>query len=158
MARRAGRRPAPTSFADRVNHLFTTVRTPDDSREYTNAEVAHATGVSATYIGYLRKGVRANPSVDTVRALARFFRVRPSYLVDEEPEEPLAGPAGDTAVGRTDRRLAEALRNPGITRLAMRAAEADLSPAAFAAIAAMIDEVEKLEQAADGRSKRRPTR
>jgi transcriptional regulator with XRE-family HTH domain len=156
MARRTGRRPAPLSFADRVNHLFATVRTADD-REYTNADVAQATGVSATYIGYLRKGVRGNPSVDTVRALARFFRVRPSYLVDEEPDEPLASPAVDTAAG-TDRRLAEALRNPGITRLAMRAAEADLSPAAIAAIAAMIDEVEKLEQAADGRGKRRPTR
>jgi len=134
------RRPAPLSFADRVNHLFATVRTADDE-EYTNAEVAHATGISATYIGYLRKGVRGNPSVDTVRALARFFRVRPSYLVDEEPDEASAGP------------LAEALRNPGISRLAMRAAEADLSPAAIAAIAAMIDEVEKLEQ-----GKRRPTR
>jgi transcriptional regulator with XRE-family HTH domain len=157
MARRTGRRPAPLSFADRVNHLFATVRTADD-REYTNAEVALATGVSATYIGYLRKGVRGNPSVDTVRALARFFRVRPSYLVDEEADEPLAGPAADTTVDSTDRRLAEALRNPGITRLAMRAAEADLSPAAIAAVAAMIDEVEKLEQAADGRGKRRPTR
>jgi transcriptional regulator with XRE-family HTH domain len=158
MARRTQRRPAPMSFADRVNHLFATVRTPDENREYTNAEVAQATGVSATYIGYLRKGVRGNPSVDTVRALARFFRVRPSYLVDEEPDEPWAGPAGEAADERADRRLAEALRNPGITRLAMRAAEADLSPAAIAAIAAMIDEVEKLEQAADGRGKRRPTR
>lgn len=149
MARQTGRQPSPPSFADRVNHLFATVRTPDDNREYTNAEVAQATGVSATYIGYLRKGVRGNPSVDTVRALARFFRVRPSYLVDEELDEQVTEPA-------TDRRLAEALRNPGITRLAMRAAEADLSPAAIAAIAAMIDEVEKLEQAADGRGKRRP--
>jgi transcriptional regulator with XRE-family HTH domain len=144
MGRRTGRRPAPLSFADRVNHLFATVRTADDE-EYTNAEVSQATGISATYIGYLRKGVRGNPSVDTVRALARFFRVRPSYLVDEEPDEPAA-----------DQRLAEALRNPGISRLAMRAAEADLSPAAIAAIAAMIDEVEKLEQAADGRGKRAP--
>jgi transcriptional regulator with XRE-family HTH domain len=145
MAGHAGQQPPVPAFADRLNHLFATVRAPS-GREYTNAEAALATDVSATYIGYLRRGTRDNPSVETVRGLARFFGVRPSYLVDDEPD------GDDTAKPQLYGRLAEALRNPAVSRLAMRAAQADLSPAAIDAIAAMIDEVEKLEQAAARRS------
>jgi transcriptional regulator with XRE-family HTH domain len=127
-------------FAGRLNHLFATVRPPGEDREYTNSEVASATELSGSYLGYLRKGVRDNPSVEAVQALARFFGVRPSYLVDDEPDEEHAA--------RTDAqlRLAQALKNPAIKRLAMRAAEADLSPTALDAITAMIDQVSKLEQ------------
>jgi hypothetical protein len=39
------------------------------------------------------------------------------------------------------------LKNPGIKQLAMRAADAELSPTGLETIAAMIDEVRKLEQA-----------
>ncbi len=135
------RRHSPLTFPDRLNRLFATVHAPDGDREFTNAEVAQATSISATYIGYLRKGIRDNPSVETVRALAQFFGVRPSVLIDDAPD------AADTEPGtETHRRLAEALRNPAVTRLAMRAAEAELSTAALDAIIAMIDEVGKREQ------------
>jgi len=146
MTRRSGQ---PKTFADRLNYLFTTVRPPGEDREYTNSEVAAATDVSGSYIGYLRKGIRDNPSVDAVQALARFFGVRPSYLVDDEQDEELAARA------EAQLKLVRALENPGIKRLAMRAAEAELSSAALDAIAAMIDEVGKLEHAAErkGRTK-----
>jgi transcriptional regulator with XRE-family HTH domain len=128
-------------LTSRLNFLFATVRPPGEEREYTNSEVAAATGVSASYIGYLRKGVRDNPSVDTVQALARFFGVRPSSLVDDQLDEAQAADV------EAQLRLVQALRNPAVKRLAMRAAEADLSPTALDAITAMIDEVRKLEQA-----------
>jgi transcriptional regulator with XRE-family HTH domain len=130
------------TVADRLNFLFETVRPPGEDREYTNTEVAAATNVSGSYIGYLRKGVRGNPSVEAVQALSRFFGVRPSYFVDDDQdEERVAGIEAQL-------KLVHALRNPGIKQLAMRAAEADLSPAGLDAITAMIEEVSKLEQAA----------
>jgi transcriptional regulator with XRE-family HTH domain len=135
----------------RLNYLFATVRPADEEREFTNSEVAAETGVSASYIGYLRKGVRDNPSVDTVQALARFFGVRPSYLVDDELDE------AQVAEIEAQLRLVRALRNPAIKRLAMRAAEADLSPTALDTITAMIDEVRKLEQASARNRGRRQT-
>ncbi|MBB5083945.1 helix-turn-helix domain-containing protein [Nonomuraea endophytica] len=128
------------SFADKLNLLFETVRPRDAHREYTNSEVAAATDVSASYIGYLRKGVRDNPSVETIQALARFFEVRPSYFVDEDVDDEHA----EAVEARL--RLVQALNDPGIKRLAMRAMEADLSPAALDAITAMIDQVRQLEE------------
>jgi transcriptional regulator with XRE-family HTH domain len=130
------------TLAGKINFLFATVRPPDDDREYTNSEVAAATDLSGSYLGYLRKGVRDNPSVEAVQALARFFGVRPSYLVDDEPDEERA------AHTEAQLRLVQALKNPGIAQLAMRAAEAHLSPTALDAITTMIDQVSKLEQQA----------
>jgi transcriptional regulator with XRE-family HTH domain len=138
MGQRSGR---SRTFADRLNDLFRSVRPPGQDREYTNSEVAEATKISSSYIGYLRKGVRGNPSVEAVQALARFFRVRPSYFVDDEEDEERA------ALAEAQLKLVRALERPGIRKLAMRAADADLSAAALDAVAAMIDEVSKLEQA-----------
>ena len=137
----------PKTLTARLNFLFATVRPVGEEREFTNSEIAAATGVSASYIGYLRKGVRDNPSVETVQALARFFGVRPSYLVDEDIDE------AQVADIEAQLRLVRALQNPAVKRLAMRAAESDLSPTALDAITAMIDEVRKREQ---GRARGRP--
>ena len=144
----AGHPDVPKTLADRLNHLFATVRPPGGGREYSNSEVAAATQVSGSYIGYLRKGSRDNPSVETVQALARFFGVRPSYFVDEDQDEQRA--AGVEA----QLRLVQALNDPGIKRLAMRAAEADLSPTGLDAVTAMIEQVKRLEEAAAQRRKR----
>jgi transcriptional regulator with XRE-family HTH domain len=130
------------TFADKINFLFATVRPPGEDREYTNSEVASATDISGSYVGYLRKGIRDNPSIEAVRALARFFGVPASYLVDDEHDEQrLAGIEAQL-------KLVQALKHPGIKQLAMRAADAGLSPTGLQTIAAMIDEVRKLEQAA----------
>ncbi len=136
------------TLADKVNYLFASVRPPGEDREYTNSEVAQATGVSGSYIGYLRKGVRDNPTVDAVQALARHFGVRPSYLVDDEMD------AEQEAAVEAQLRLCRALSYPGIEALAMRAAEAELSPAALDAVAAMIEQVQRLEQSAAKRRSR----
>jgi transcriptional regulator with XRE-family HTH domain len=125
------------SFTAKLNHLFATVRPPGPDREYTNSEVAAATGLSGTYLGYLRKGLRDNPSIEAVQAIARFFGVRAGSLVDDDPE---------SEVDDQQDRLAAAMRNHGIQRLAMRAAEANLSPAALDAVTAMIEHVTGLER------------
>ena len=129
------------SFADKINFLFATVRPPGEDREYTNSDVAAATDISGSYIGYLRKGIRDNPSIEAVRALARFFGVPASYLVDDEQDQQRL------ASIEAQLKLVQALANPGIKQLAMRAADADLSPTGLETIAAMIEEVRKLEQA-----------
>jgi transcriptional regulator with XRE-family HTH domain len=120
------------TFADKINFLFATVRPAGEDR----------TDISGSYIGYLRKGLRDNPSIEAVRALARFFGVPTSYLVeDEQDEERLASVEAQV-------KLMHALNNPGIRQLALRAADADLSPTGLDAVTAMIDEVQKLERAA----------
>jgi transcriptional regulator with XRE-family HTH domain len=143
----------PSTLADRLNRLFDLVRPNGDDRQFSNSEVATATNVSGTYIGYLRRGVRDNPSVETVQALARFFGVRPSYLVDDDLDDDKA------ATTEAQVRLVQALDDPGIRQLALRAAAADLSPTGLDAITAMIDQVKKLEQqnaAAPGNRRRSP--
>lgn len=149
MATRPSRR---RTLADRLNVLFETVRPPGEDREFTNSEVAAATAVSGSYIGYLRRGVRDNPSVETVQALARFFGVRPSYLVDDDEDEER------TADTEARLRLFRALNDPGIRQLALRAADADLSRAGLEAVTAMIDQVRKLEGEAATARRRGPVR
>jgi transcriptional regulator with XRE-family HTH domain len=124
--------PPNPPFAARLNQLFATVRPAKADREYTNSEVAAATGLSGTYLGYLRKGLRDNPSIEAVQAIARFFGVRAGSLVDDREDE--------------ESRLLQAMRNRGVQHLAMRAAEANLSPAALDAVTAMIDHVTRLEK------------
>lgn len=121
------------TFTARLNHLFATVRPSGGDREYTNSEVAAATGLSGTYLGYLRRGVRDNPSIEAVQAIARFFGVRAGSLVDDDTDDEKG-------------RLLRAIRNRGVQQLAMRAAEANLSPAALDAVTAMIDHVTRLEK------------
>lgn len=132
----------PRALAEKLNFLFATVRPPGQDREYSNAEVAQSTGVSGSYIGYLRKGVRDNPTVEAIQALARHFGVRPSYLVDDESDEE------QIASIEAQVRLSQALANPAIEALAMRAAESGLSAEGLDAVAAMLEQVQRLERGA----------
>lgn len=74
-------------FAERLNKLFDTVH-PPGRRSHTNAEVADALTnsghpISKPYLSQLRSGQRTNPSNDTMAALARFFKVKPDYFVND---------------------------------------------------------------------------
>jgi ESX-1-secreted protein regulator len=77
----AGSTPRRT-LAQKLEHLFRTVH--PRGREYSNNEVADAVGVSGTYIGQLRKGLRDNPTKDTIEGIAEFFRVDPAYFFDDD--------------------------------------------------------------------------
>lgn len=79
-------------FADRLNRLFTSVRA-DDGRTLSNAKVAKALGergmcVSREYLRLLRRGERTNPRLELVEALADYFSVSTSYLLDGSQSMP----------------------------------------------------------------------
>jgi transcriptional regulator with XRE-family HTH domain len=78
----------PRTLAAKLNYLFRTVRIRDERtdqlREFTNEEVAAATEVSATYVGYLRKGTRDNPTKQHMQSLAKHFGVPAAYLADDD--------------------------------------------------------------------------
>jgi transcriptional regulator with XRE-family HTH domain len=133
------------SLAQRLDHLFDTVRRPD-GQEYTNEHVANAvsaTGVtiSQSYIWQLRKQKKDNPTLKHLQALADFFGVPPAYFFD------------DAIAGQIDDRI-EALRaerergGPEARLMAMRAGE--LSPDRRRQVMELLDVVYKLEQAERG--------
>jgi ESX-1-secreted protein regulator len=147
--------PSKGTFAARLNFLFDTVR-PVPEREYSNAEVAQATGLSASLIGFLRRGERTNPTADSIRALARHFGVRPSYLIDEPADDQAAAQAA--AATETQLGLLRALQDDGIQALALRLAQANLSPEGIHAVTAMLDHVAAVERMAARRTPARSRR
>jgi transcriptional regulator with XRE-family HTH domain len=126
------------SLANKINHLFETVRRPD-GKPYSNEEVAEAINgrgdatISGTYLWYLRRGDRDNPTKKHLEVIARFFRVSPAYFFDDEVE---AGVATELVklYGLTDARVRRvALRLDG------------LSPRSLQTVADLIDRVRELE-------------
>lgn len=123
----------------KLDKLFKIMRRPSDP-PLSNAAAAEAiteqTGVSisSAYMWQLRTGVKSNPTVQHLRAIAEFFGVPPSYLID-----PGLDPRIDAQLN-----LVQALRDSGVRDLAMRAS--GLTPQALNSLAAMVDHVRQLEQ------------
>ena len=138
------------SLAEKLNHLFATVR-PAGRSPYTHAEVGAATGLAPTHIGYLRSGERDNPTVRTLEALAKFFGVPVAYFfgdadaerIDEQLER-LRAAAG----------LQQALRRDGVEQLATRMG--DLSDGGIAAISQLVDLLLDKETPADPADRHEP--
>ena len=132
---RTGSRP---SLADKLNHLFATMR-PSGRREYTLEEVAEeitrrkGVSISHTYIWQLRTGRRTNPSMNVVEALADFFGVSPAYFFDDEVAARI----------EAELRLLAALRDTSVRQIAFRAA--GLSPQSLTRIAELVEHVRQLE-------------
>jgi transcriptional regulator with XRE-family HTH domain len=126
------------TLAAKLQHLFATVRPPGRG-EYSNQEVATAIEgsggptISATYIWQLRKGLRTNPTLNHLEALASFFGVPVAYFLDADTTR------------RIDDELdvISALRDAGIRSVALRAAQ--LSPQGIDALRAMVEHVRRLE-------------
>lgn len=77
-----------TGLAARLNYLFTHVRPPGEDREYSGREVVAAvnaagTDLSASHLSQLRRGVKENPTLKVLQAIATFFDVRVAYLLDD---------------------------------------------------------------------------
>ncbi|RBQ19621.1 XRE family transcriptional regulator [Spongiactinospora rosea] len=131
-------RQAGKSLAAKLDHLFRTVR-PKGGGEYSFEEVSDtlkARGgptISGTYIWQLRKGLRDNPTMRHLEALAGFFGVPPAYFFD------------DAAAERIDAELAllTALRDSSIRQIALRAS--GLSTKSLDAITEMLERVRELE-------------
>nr|WP_245905804.1 helix-turn-helix domain-containing protein [Mycolicibacterium palauense] len=90
--------------------------------------------ISAAYLWQLRSGVKTNPTVTHLRAIAQFFGVTPSYLID-----PGIDPEIDAQLN-----LLQAMRDAGVRDLAMRAS--GLTPQALNSLRAMVDHARQLEQ------------
>lgn len=129
----------PSELSIKLNKLFETMRKPSQP-PLSNAAAAEAitrqTGVSisSAYLWQLRQGMKTNPTVAHLRAIAEFFGVTPSYLID-----PGIDPKIDEQLN-----LLAALRDAGVRDLAMRAS--GLTPQAISSLRAMVDHARQLEQ------------
>ncbi|HEY6794239.1 MAG TPA: XRE family transcriptional regulator [Kineosporiaceae bacterium] len=131
------RRPQPLTLADKLNHLFATVRPAKG--EYTHEQVATAIEqaggptISATYVWQLRKGLRDNPTKHHLEALAAFFGVPAAYFLDDE------------TAARVDEQLdlLAAFRDPLVRELAVRAS--GLSPQTLKTVIDMVERARELE-------------
>ena len=132
--------PGKVTLAQKIDALF---RAP--GREYTYAEVAEGIRrqggptIAATQLWELRHGVKANPRIEHLEALAKFFGVpiRAFFPDDELGAALVARPA-----------LLHALRDRQIERLALRAS--GLSPRTLRAIATIIERAREIEGLQDG--------
>lgn len=104
------------SFSRRLNYLWDTHLSPRGT-PYTLREVHEGTGrkLSMSYLSLMRKGGVAAPSGEKLQLLADFFGVPVSYFTAEQVPQELA-------LADIDPELIEALRNPMVQELALRAA------------------------------------
>ncbi|MDJ0465019.1 helix-turn-helix transcriptional regulator [Streptomyces sp. H27-C3] len=89
-------------FAERLDYLFENMFPASQGRPYTHGEVARATGLSTTAIGYLRSG-RSKPTLDTAILIALFFGVPMDAFVDDEVAEALKADLADLCAYRDKR-------------------------------------------------------
>ena len=120
---------AGRSLADKLNRLFTTV-VPAGRGPYTTEEVAHATGLSKSYVQYLRNGDRDNPTKQTIEVLAAFFGVPVAYFFDDAQTARIDDQLDSLA-------LLAALRREDVRRVASRLQQ--LSGSDLSMLAAFVD-------------------
>ncbi|OBG76723.1 XRE family transcriptional regulator [Mycobacterium sp. E2462] len=126
-------------LAARLNKLFEVMHSPSTpplSNAAAAAAITEKTGVpiSPAYLWQLRNGIKTNPTVTHLRAIAQFFGLPASYLIDSE-----ADPAVDAQLN-----LLQALRDHKVRDLAARAS--GLTTQSLNSVAAMIDHLRELER------------
>jgi transcriptional regulator with XRE-family HTH domain len=107
--------------------------------------------ISATYLWKLCKGLSTNPTLEHLEALARYFHVDPGYFFADEsaPQETMTAAEQIAA----DPRLRALLKQAGIERLALRAA--DLSPGRLRMLERIAEDVAKLREETEADDQRR---
>jgi transcriptional regulator with XRE-family HTH domain len=139
----------PWSLAQKINHLFDTIRRPDGSR-HSNEEVAAALStadggrISGSYLWLLRRGDRDNPTIKHLEALASFFDVSPAYFFDDAKSRAIA----------SELALLRALKDANVERIALRLN--GLSPRGIEAITKVIESVRAAEGLAPEPPEERP--
>lgn len=137
---------AQPTLADRLDHLFS-VHGGETGREPTYREVATAIAnrggptVSPSYIWQLRTGLKDNPTLKHLEALAGYFEVEAAYFFDASIAERVDA----------DRALSLAMSVPAIRRIAL--ASVQLSPESLAMVRAVIERTCALEQEASRSNK-----
>ena len=123
----------PLPFSELLELLFEHRRKPDGSA-YKATEVAHGSGVSTSQISLLVNGQRQNTTIETAKALLRFFEV---------PLEILNAASQDEAV-----KFLKALPQAGEPLIRLRGPlSKELSPQALEQIQQLIEYVLAREQA-----------
>jgi transcriptional regulator with XRE-family HTH domain len=132
----------PPTLDARIERLFEVTRPPRaPERPWRNSEVvaacrANGRDMSESHLSELRRGVKTNPTMKTLEALAWFFGVRVGYFIDDavaeqvehELEERAARLAAVLAEAQeaeslerdAARELQRALRESGVTKMAHR--------------------------------------
>jgi len=129
---------APTELSVKINRLFEVMHKPSEP-SLSNVAAAEAitqatgTSISPAYLWQLRSGLKSNPTVQHLRAIAQFFGVPASYLLDSGADE-----AVDSQLS-----LLQAMKDAGVRNLALRAA--GLTPRTLGSIAAIVDRARELE-------------
>jgi transcriptional regulator with XRE-family HTH domain len=132
----------PGSLGEQLNRLFEVlrpVRSPE--RTFTNREVvtacrAEGWDLSESHLSELRRGIKQNPTVRTLKAVAWFFDVPVGYFTDPavtaeverdllDREQRLRQQLSDSREAQDDlrtaaRELQDALRASGVTKTARR--------------------------------------
>lgn len=130
--------PGLPDLADQLNHLFTSVRTPQGvprwNNETASLEISKSgLTVSAAYLSQLRNGKRLNPSARHLAALADLFGVPMEYFFQAQRRSTIDA----------DLQLLTALRDAGARKLALHAQ--GLSPASISNVLGIIDQFRRLE-------------
>ncbi|MFC3690348.1 helix-turn-helix domain-containing protein [Aquipuribacter hungaricus] len=142
---------APRSLAEKLDHLFATVPTPE-GREASYREVADAIAnrggptISPSYVWQLRSGTKDNPTMKHLQALASYFGVDVAYFFDNTVTTRVAD----------ELTLLDATRDPAVRAVALHAA--GLSPDSVDLVVAVIDAARRLEENQQPRARRRTTR
>jgi transcriptional regulator with XRE-family HTH domain len=132
-------------LAEKVEWLIQHMWPADAHPPRTNADVAEAitaaTGeeLSSTAVWKLRTGRGDNPTLKTMTALSRFFKVPVGYFGEGEDAESIADNAA----------LAAMLREKGISRTALRSL-GELSSESRQMITEMIESAARMEQRRSG--------
>ncbi|MFJ6382732.1 helix-turn-helix domain-containing protein [Kitasatospora sp. NPDC092039] len=105
--------------AARITAVFTYLlehRHPTDRAPYSLVEVAAGTSISVSTLKAMKSGDNANPKINTLLEIARFFNVPPDVWVTDKP----------LAHVLADRDLHDAMRDAGVESIALRSK--DLTP------------------------------
>ena len=125
-------------LADRLNVLFARVPQAGTNQRYTNdraAEDLTAAGVSVSgaYLSLLRSGKKNNPTARLLAAIADLFEVPITYFFDDDVAERITQQLDTLA----------ALRNAGVEGIVSRSA--GVSDAGIANLAAILEQIRKME-------------
>lgn len=125
-------------LAAKLNQLFATMH-PDGKKPDSNEKVVEALAqrgirITAQYLGQIRAGKKTNVDANTLRALAEYFGVTASYLLERGPNPEM----------EEQLQLLRLLREKGIKSVAARAS--GLSRESLQSVLTIIDQVRALEK------------
>ncbi|MFR9806476.1 XRE family transcriptional regulator [Pseudonocardia sp. RS010] len=111
------------TLSEKINYLFEMVRADDGGRLTSKEAVARireaGTEISESHLSELRRGVKTNPTIRVLEALAGVFRIPVAYFFQDDRDV--------VALVDSELELREAMREAKVADIAHRA-HSDLSP------------------------------